>query len=215
MHASFVFPLLILAISRSEAGTFAAALALAFFGDWAARRDPGGQPLLTSFATTASYLWLFVSGAILARHRASLTAFVGRIPVILQIAVLAAALVALNSIWQFGADEQWRFLEQTGAIVLVASAASMRWLERGLELAPLRWLGKISYSLYLIHFIVLFGMLYAFRAEVTLARVLVAVPLLSIAAAALLYRCVERPSIAWGHRLSAPRAALPADAAQN
>jgi peptidoglycan/LPS O-acetylase OafA/YrhL len=213
MHASLIFPLLILAIRRSGAATFAAALALAFAGDWAARLDPGGYPFLTSFATTLSYLWLFVVGASMARHRASLAAAVARVPVPLQALVLAAALVALNAIWQFGAGETWRFVAQTGAIVLVAAAAFMSWVGRALDVAPLRWLGKISYSLYLIHFIVLFTLLYAFRAEVTFLRILIAVPTLSILAAALLYRFVEVPSIAWGHRLSAPRPSPPARAA--
>jgi peptidoglycan/LPS O-acetylase OafA/YrhL len=91
----------------------------------------------------------------------------------------------------------------------------MGWLQRLLDVAPLRWLGKISYSLYLIHFVVLFTLLYAFRSEVTLTRVLIAVPALSILAAAVLYRFVEVPSIDWGHRASAARKAdVPARVAQ-
>jgi len=202
MHASLLFPLLILVICWSETGAFLGALALAFLGDWAARIDPGGHPFLTSFATSASYLWLFVAGALMARHRGALAQFVSRIPLAAQLIVLACALVALNAIWQFGSTEQWRFLEQTGAVVLVGSAAFMPWMKRVLDVAPLRWLGKISYSLYLIHFIVLFSLLYAFRAYVTFPRILIAVPTLSILAAALLYRLVEKPSIAWGHRFS-------------
>ncbi|HTW34159.1 MAG TPA: acyltransferase [Rhizomicrobium sp.] len=204
MHASLVFPLLILAIVRSEALTFAACVVLALFGDWAAMQDPGNHihPFLTSFATTARFLWLFVVGALMARHRQMLTKAVARVPVVLQLLFLAAALVALNCIWQFGADETWRFVEQVGAIALVASAAFMGWFQRLLDIAPLRWLGKISYSLYLIHFVVLFTVLYAFRPEVTLLRLLIAIPILSIGAAALLYRFVEVPSIAWAHRVS-------------
>ena len=204
MHASLLFPILILAIRRSETASFALALGLAFAGDWAARVDPGGHPFFTSFATTTNFLWLFVAGAILARHRTELAAFVARVPPPIQILTLAGALIALNSIWQFGAAEKWRFLEQSGAVVLVVCAAFMGWLQRLLDVRPLRWLGKISYSLYLIHFVVLFTLLYAFRAEVTLPRILVAVPLLSILAAALLYKWVEVPSIEWGHRFSAP-----------
>jgi peptidoglycan/LPS O-acetylase OafA/YrhL len=202
MHASLIFPLLILAIRRSETLALAAALALAVVGDWAARLDPGGNPFLTSFATTVNFLWLFVIGAIMARRRMWLMRAMARVPLVMQALILAAALVALNAIWQFGAGEQWRFVEQAGAIVVVAAAASMRWLQRGLDVAPLRWLGKISYSLYLIHFIVLFSVLYAFRAEITLPRVLIVVPAVSILAAALLHRFVEVPSIAWGHRFS-------------
>lgn len=207
MHASLIFPLLILALMRSEALTLVGAFALALFGDWGVQQDPGNHihPFVTSFATTASYLWLFVIGALMARHRRELAQAIARVPVAVQLLVLAGALVALNAIWQFGAGEQWRFLEQAGAILLVACAATMGWLQRLLDVAPLRWLGKISYSLYLVHFVVLFTLLYAFRSEVTLARVLVAVPVLSILAAAVLYRFVEVPSIDWGHRASAAR----------
>ena len=211
MHASLIFPLIILALEGSETVTLMAALALALVGDWAGMKDPGNHihPFLMSFATTARYLWLFVVGALMARHRQALTQAAARVPVVLQMIFLAAALVSLNCIWQFGADETWRFVEQAGAIGLVASAAFMGWFQRLLDIAPLRWLGKISYSLYLIHFVVLFTVLYAFRPDVTLLRVLIAVPLLSIGAAALLYRFVEVPSIAWGHRASDARGRRP------
>ena len=204
MHISLLFPLLILALMQSETLTLAMAFALALLGDWGVQQDPGNHihPFLTSFATSASFLWLFVIGAMMARHRQALTAFAKRTPVVLQILFLAGALVSLNAIWQFGAGESYRFLEQAGAVALVACAAYMGWVQRLLDVAPLRWLGKISYSLYLIHFVVLFAVLYAFRPEVTLLRLVIAVPLLSIAAAALLHRFVEVPSIAWGHRAS-------------
>jgi peptidoglycan/LPS O-acetylase OafA/YrhL len=207
MHASLVFPLVILALERSEIMTLAGALVLALIGDWGVQQDPGNHihPFLTSFATTASFLWLFVVGAMMARHRQSLAAFAKRTPHVLQLVFLAGALMALNCIWQFGANEAWRFVEQIGAIALVASAAFMGWVQRLLDVAPLRWLGKISYSLYLIHFVVLFTVLYAFRSDVTLLRLVIAVPILSIGAAALLYRFVEVPSIAWAHRASGAR----------
>jgi peptidoglycan/LPS O-acetylase OafA/YrhL len=168
---------------------------------------PGGHPFLASFATTASFLWLFGAGALMARHRAALAGYVARIPLLLQVTILAGALVALNSIWQFGADLQWRLLEQSGALLLVACAAFMGFLKTGLDIAPLRWLGKISYSLYLIHFIILFAVLNAFRGEISLPLVLAIVPALSIISAAVLYQLVERPSIDWGHRLSGRRPA--------
>lgn len=202
MHVSLLFPLVILAIRWSEAGAFAGSLALALLGDWAARRNPGGYPFLTSFATSANFVWLFVAGALMARHRAALGAWTGRLPLPVQWAAFASALVALNAIWQFGAGETWRFLEQTGAIALVGCAAFMGWAKRALDVSLLRWLGKISYSLYLVHFIVLFALLYAFRGVVTLPFVLITVPLLSIAAASLLYRFVEMPGIAWGRYFS-------------
>ncbi len=79
-----------------------------------------------------------------------------------------------------------------------------------LEFPPLPWLGLISYSIYLFHPVVLSPLLRALQlapkdswfAQWHLGLYLVAVLLLTIGFAALVYYCVERPSIRLGRRLA-------------
>jgi peptidoglycan/LPS O-acetylase OafA/YrhL len=79
-----------------------------------------------------------------------------------------------------------------------------------LEFAPLPWLGLISYSIYLFHPVVFNTLLRIVRATPRdtwlwhwhLGAYVVAVLLLTIAVAALIYYAVERPSIRLGRRLA-------------
>jgi peptidoglycan/LPS O-acetylase OafA/YrhL len=86
-------------------------------------------------------------------------------------------------------------LVAAGAGAIVAGPFVRQWAGGGtgpvLGSRPLRWLGERSYSLYLLHFLVL-----AQLAPVAHGRLVVLVALgapASIAAAALLYQLVERP----------------------
>jgi peptidoglycan/LPS O-acetylase OafA/YrhL len=86
-------------------------------------------------------------------------------------------------------------LVAAGAGAIVAGPLVRQWAGGGtgpvLGSRPLRWLGERSYSLYLLHFLVL-----AELAPVAHGRLVVLVALgapASIAAAALLYQLVERP----------------------
>ncbi|KAL9619570.1 MAG: hypothetical protein Q9160_005846 [Pyrenula sp. 1 TL-2023] len=47
--------------------------------------------------------------------------------------------------------EYWRFWNTVGAAMLVFSVLRIRWLQKGLASPPLRYLGRVSFSLYLIH----------------------------------------------------------------
>jgi peptidoglycan/LPS O-acetylase OafA/YrhL len=95
-------------------------------------------------------------------------------------------------------------LSALGAVALVVLCAHVEWLQRPLGARPLLFLGRISYSLYLVHFTLL--LLLAPLVKVPLAWVdaaglMACVLAASIAASVPLHRCVERPSIALGNRI--------------
>lgn len=79
------------------------------------------------------------------------------------------------------------------AAMILGMVHGQGWMRRGLEIAPLRWLGAISFSLYLLHI----GPIRVFDAipglPDKLAGVIAAV--VSIGLAAMTYRWIERPAM--------------------
>jgi peptidoglycan/LPS O-acetylase OafA/YrhL len=100
-----------------------------------------------------------------------------------------------------------------GAGLIFASLHLLPTLRRFLETPALRWLGKISFSLYLTHYPVLFTMIaaaYALLARALPFGVSLAIGCLggiglSLAIAALFERWIDRPSIRLSHRVCLPR----------
>jgi peptidoglycan/LPS O-acetylase OafA/YrhL len=97
-----------------------------------------------------------------------------------------------------------------GAALLIGSLASSRDFARWLEVAPLRFLGRISYSFYLLHwplfyltaaFVALHTDIFSpgFTANVETGAISI---VLSLIAATISYRYVEVPCIAAGKRLA-------------
>ena len=80
----------------------------------------------------------------------------------------------------------------TGVVILGATGRSS-WLGRALDVAPLRWVGERSYGLYLWHWPVLVLLQAAYPDAVAWWALPAAALLLTVAAAALSYRYVERP----------------------
>jgi peptidoglycan/LPS O-acetylase OafA/YrhL len=105
---------------------------------------------------------------------------------------------------------QWALTLAAG--VVVAGPLLWQWGDlpawRALDNAPLRWAGSRSYSLYLVHFPLYAGLLWAFPGHDHSAHVallaLVGLPL-ALVAADVLHRVVERPAL----RLRAPSQAAP------
>jgi peptidoglycan/LPS O-acetylase OafA/YrhL len=89
----------------------------------------------------------------------------------------------------------------------------------GLEFAPLRWLGRISYSLYLWHIPILTYMIYlpTFYISVQFATIPVWIRsesaiLLSVGVAALSHYYLEQPILRWRDRFGPQRASTPVPA---
>ncbi len=159
--------------------------------------------IAASLMETASYLFLFVAGAELAIHRSALKRRVEQLGVGRQWTLLVIAALLLNSRWNvFNLSPELQIvLVWTGAIAIVALISNPGPWEGILQHAGLRWLGKISYSLYLVHLAVLFGMLYTFHGRIPNPAIVFLSVLVSLLLAALFHRLVESPSLDLGRKL--------------
>ena len=90
-----------------------------------------------------------------------------------------------------------------GLALVVAALAARRGRTRALALGPARWLGTISYGLYLVHFPVIVGLRMTGHWPETLGRQLALVSAITVPIATALWFGVERPAIRWAQRRTA------------
>lgn len=195
MRISIVFPLIALAILRAWRTTLVVLLAastgaaaVAWRVDWP----------LNPFAT-AQYLFLFGAGATLALHadilgeRLATPAARRAAPVLAVVAILLACVPPRLLLGLPCA---------AGASLLVALTLASPPVVALLDVAPARWLGRVSYALYLIHLPVLLAILHLMHGLLPLPALLVLAVGLALVAAEAMHRFVEKPAIALGRRLA-------------
>lgn len=164
------------------------------------------------------YLSTFAVGVLLAAHWPAITRAANRVNHSRHhVAVFASALVvgvvlAASRPVLLGLGEpqivadptQWAvILGMTVIVVTVAFSGATRAV---FESRPLRWLGSISFSLYLVHEPIIIAIRYATFPASPLVGIALAIPL-ALAVAVVFERVVERPS----HRLSRRLGRLVAD----
>lgn len=155
-----------------------------------------------------SYLPVFFAGALLAANAASLTEFAQRTRShrwggVAWGLALAGGLVLLilhfllQPFVPATVTTGLRALSFVGAVVVVAVAMVWMPFARLLTIAPVRWLGRVSFSLYLVHVPIIIACANLLAPAGWMATIAVAVPV-SLLVAELFTRLVESPA----HRLS-------------
>ncbi|MGR4064686.1 MAG: acyltransferase family protein [Vulcanimicrobiaceae bacterium] len=204
MRFALLFPLLVWLVRRDwKVTAFASALvsivALVIVQrlhlDWYGFTVPVvGTTFGASLLVTAYYGSLFTGGIVLAMFGEELAEFARRN--LLSLWAVTLALLAAGTLYDP--------CMLAAAVLLVALVPHTPAVVRAFEWPPIEWVGRISYSLYLVHIVVL--MVVWRLTGSPLVAALVFVPL-SLAIADLTYRYVEVPSIALGRRLTARRIA--------
>jgi peptidoglycan/LPS O-acetylase OafA/YrhL len=228
MRISLVFPLLLVAVLRRGWRTgLALAVGLLLVGAVGghalagADGPSGGAPL-----RTVEYAACFAVGILLAAHVRELVAAARRLPAGARAALWVFALLAYTySAWF---DRAWfgplRSEAPTlgamtlGAALVVVLALSGEGAGRILRGAVPQFLGRISYSLYLVHAVVLLAVVHAFHEDVPVGLLVAAAVVLSVGVAAAMHRFVELPAMRagrrWAARLDGGRAPAPAEPAR-
>jgi len=147
---------------------------------------------------TGRYIVLFVFGAALAYKRNDVRAFVDQLLPWLKLISLVIAL-GMFSIAPLTAGSVPTSL---GALVIMVAAFADGKLSAALSKPALIWLGKISYSLYLIHLPILLTALHLFWGRMPILMIFMLVIPTALAAAGVMYRFVERPAISLGRKLA-------------
>ena len=206
LRVSLLFPLLAALVlwQRRWWLTVAASVAVAYV---ALRvMPPGSGP--TSYVRTVAYLQFFVVGIVLARYRVAVIDRLRATSTASRLALAAASLVLYTfPLWmpEIGGDTR-RFLDLEtallGATGFLVLAIGVPLAGAALRTRQAQHLGRVSYSLYLVHTIVLLALLHLFHGHAPLLLLLLALWPLSLGLATLGERYIERPSAALGRRLT-------------
>lgn len=209
MRVSLIFPLLMLPVMHWRwPVTLAAFLGVSALGTLLSATVARGS----DYAGTLHYLVFFVVGALLAKHRNEVVAWWrrGSRPLHLLLGMTAFMLYAyarvLSSFWdapRLALDAE-DLLVGVGAVVLVVWLLASSRAQRVMDWPPLVLLGRISYSLYLLHLLVLFALVRIASPVVSVYLLLPAALALSVGLAWLSYRVVELPSMRLGKYLASP-----------
>ena len=200
VRLSLVFPLIVMLIARGHgkrlvAWGCAAAFIVSFFAD-------GVQ----SFQMTFFYSTLFLFGALLAKNRDGVVAFTSALPGWKRWLARAGAVSLYTSRWWLFPTVALIHLQPIGdwevgvaALVLISLAIGWPAMYSVLRAKPLVLLGRMSYSLYLLHAVVLLGAISLLYPRLPIWAVMS----LSLPATLLIaygsYLWIERPTIKFGH----------------
>lgn len=201
MRISLIYPLLLLGMRRWPRLSLPASLAISVAALIAGRRL-GSMPDLVNLMETVAQIWLFVAGGLIARNLQWLRARLESRSTIAVIGAVAVCIVLLAARFTFTLPESISyFATRGGAIGLVILTAADRRLIGILAARLPVFLGAISYTIYAVHFPILFTAM-VFLPSLPLWIVAPVAVAMSIAVAYAITRLIEVPLIRVGRRFS-------------
>lgn len=167
----------------------------------------------TAFLDTLHYISIFLIGGILAKHREYLIKLYCQILRHTKIIFLLVAFIFYHY-WRIPrkitetlglydyAEIVGDYSIVVGAGLFIVIALGSQKLASFLEIKIFKYLGNISYSLYLYHLIVLYSLLYLFYEQIPITTIYILTLILSLIVATISYYFVEIPSIKLGKLLT-------------
>ncbi|MDN3019201.1 acyltransferase [Paenibacillus sp. BSR1-1] len=206
MRISIIFPFLILLVKKkhwifcvflSVASSFVALLLRKHF--WV-------DITSTSYVITLHYCSMFVLGSLLAKHKNDIQKLYQSSSTMLKSLLLICGLICYTFSWLLFNHrglhntfiDEWSIT--LGACVFIIFALSSKKASKFLLKKPIFFLGKISYSLYLFHVIILISFLNIFSTYFPTIVILAFAFICSILISWLGYKYIELPFIKIGRR---------------
>jgi peptidoglycan/LPS O-acetylase OafA/YrhL len=150
---------------------------------------------------TAYYAYLFVVGSVLATHLGQIRMFLTRAGSWWSLALMVSGLLVFQGHWS-----QWHavqeFMVAVGSVMILCAALAPGGIETVLLKRAPRYLGKISFSLYLVHLPVVLALTILTHGTLPLPLLIAIVVPVSLALAIVFERLVTSPSASLGHRLA-------------
>lgn len=188
LRISLIFPLIVALVRMDAKKTVAAFAAVSVFAHFLTYFSP---PVLSSWLETVRYIVLFSAGAALALNRDRVNEIIGGMTG-LQRAVAWLGTLAL--LWIPIANKSTIYFAGPAAVAIVALCSADRVAAVALAKPLPLYLGRISYSLYLVHLPIILFTVYALHGIVPLWVAVLSGGIAAFPAAAIAYRLVELPS---------------------
>jgi peptidoglycan/LPS O-acetylase OafA/YrhL len=146
----------------------------------------------TSMIATLGYQTYFVIGALMSKHGTQITRQYARIPPAARAALFLVALTLYCGAFRLSTT----YGTMLGASWIIIEALCSTPARKFLDWSPIQWLGKISYSLYLCHVVVMLSLVNLCYPRLSFSEIAgLSIPVIFIASL-LLNRFVEQPAIA-------------------
>jgi len=209
MRISLLFPFIMFIIAKSS-WKVGLPLALALSIGAEILLENVETKYMTNFVISLHYASFFIIGALLAKYQKELKSAFSRLHGWRVMLMLVIGLCFYSFKWiGYGEDFHDMLMPHSGdwmtgigaSIFIIAALSSVR-LSRQLQRKPLLFLGKISYSLYLYHMIILLSLIHLLNGEVETTFIVIIAFVASFGAGALSYYFIELPSIRLGKWLT-------------
>lgn len=207
MRISLIFPILMILIRKFGYKTN---LLIALFTSLVAYAlviliSPANQ---TNILMTLYYTSMFIVGALLAKYKDQLSNLFGKVNKAVFGCLLAFALLFYTYAWSLPNVEiihkfiinDW--MTVIGACLFIVLSQSSQGFSKFLLLKPFTFLGKISYSLYLYHIVVLFTLIFTLHGVIAMPAILVISMAISFVVSAGAYKWIEMPAIKAGKKMT-------------
>jgi peptidoglycan/LPS O-acetylase OafA/YrhL len=204
LRISIIYPLLLIAFAPRSTGTQLLGLAVLFgIGDFLHIQYRLNNAV--DWGDSVYYSSFFVAGLMVSINSRKIPPLYARLSraarVFLWITSLMLVTFGPRSGRNLNNHPLGDLIAAAGACWIIIAAIGSDKAQNFLSLRPIAWLGKVSYSLYLVHVIVLFTILHALRArQLSIGLFCVYLPA-ALIAAGLFYHSVERPAVALSRRL--------------